>query len=135
MMKLVHGDRLIIAFDHILFISLQAVCCSSQLASLLMVFPTGMPGFTAYVGFYEICSPKKGEFVFVSAASGAVGQIVGQLAKLYGCYVVGSAGTNQKVLTHASKFTSPSKTLVVAFACITCLCSCIIFLGHKNLSG
>ena len=63
-----------------------------------LVFSAGMPGFTAYVGFYEICSPKKGEFVFVSAASGAVGQIVGQLAKLHGCYVVGSAGTNQKVL-------------------------------------
>lgn len=63
-----------------------------------LAFPAGMPGFTAYVGFYEICSPKKGEFVFVSAASGAVGQIVGQLAKLHGCYVVGSAGTNEKVL-------------------------------------
>ncbi|CAA3019595.1 2-alkenal reductase (NADP(+)-dependent) [Olea europaea var. sylvestris] len=57
----------------------------------------GMPGFTAYVGFYEICKPKKGDYVFVSAASGAVGQLVGQLAKLHGCYVVGSAGTNQKV--------------------------------------
>ncbi|XP_072964953.1 2-alkenal reductase (NADP(+)-dependent) [Typha angustifolia] len=57
----------------------------------------GMPGFTAYAGLYEICSPKKGEFVFVSAASGAVGQLVGQLAKLKGCYVVGSAGTKQKV--------------------------------------
>ncbi|KAL2464833.1 Zinc-binding dehydrogenase family protein [Abeliophyllum distichum] len=57
----------------------------------------GMPGFTAYVGFYEICKPKKGDCVFVSAASGAVGQLVGQLAKLHGCYVVGSAGTNQKV--------------------------------------
>ncbi|KAL0004207.1 hypothetical protein SO802_011768 [Lithocarpus litseifolius] len=57
----------------------------------------GMPGFTAYAGFFEICSPKKGEYVFVSAASGAVGQLVGQLAKLHGCYVVGSAGTNQKV--------------------------------------
>lgn len=56
-----------------------------------------MPGFTAYVGFYEICSPKKGEYVFVSAASGAVGQLVGQLAKLHGCYVVGSAGSRQKV--------------------------------------
>ncbi|CAO2172351.1 unnamed protein product [Urochloa humidicola] len=63
-----------------------------------------MPGFTAYVGFYEICSPKKGEFVFVSAASGAVGQIVGQLAKLHGCYVVGSAGTNQKVELLKEKF-------------------------------
>ncbi|CAF1900775.1 unnamed protein product [Brassica oleracea var. botrytis] len=57
----------------------------------------GMAGFTAYAGFYEICSPKKGESVFVSAASGAVGQLVGQLAKLNGCYVVGSAGSKQKV--------------------------------------
>ncbi|CAN1799063.1 2-alkenal reductase (NADP(+)-dependent) [Linum perenne] len=48
----------------------------------------GMPGFTAYCGLYELCSPKAGDFVFVSAASGAVGQIVGQLAKLQGCYVV-----------------------------------------------
>ncbi|KAL8099287.1 2-alkenal reductase (NADP(+)-dependent) [Apium graveolens] len=57
----------------------------------------GMPGFTAYAGFYEVCAPKKGESVYVSAASGAVGQLVGQLAKLHGCYVVGSAGTTHKV--------------------------------------
>nr|XP_043636028.1 2-alkenal reductase (NADP(+)-dependent) [Erigeron canadensis] len=57
----------------------------------------GMPGFTAYAGFYEVCAPKKGEYVYVSAAAGAVGQLVGQLAKLHGCYVVGSAGTSQKV--------------------------------------
>lgn len=57
----------------------------------------GMPGFTAYAGFYEVCSPKSGEYVFVSAASGAVGQLVGQLAKLHGCYVVGSAGSKEKV--------------------------------------
>ncbi|KAL2941417.1 2-alkenal reductase (NADP(+)-dependent) [Bienertia sinuspersici] len=57
----------------------------------------GMPGFTAYAGFYEVCAPKEGDRVFVSAASGAVGQIVGQLAKLYDCYVVGSAGTQEKV--------------------------------------
>ncbi|RWW33745.1 hypothetical protein GW17_00001523 [Ensete ventricosum] len=57
----------------------------------------GMTGFTAYVGFYEICAPRKGDYVFVSAASGAVGQLVGQLAKLHGCYVVGSAGSAQKV--------------------------------------
>ncbi|XP_051116546.1 2-alkenal reductase (NADP(+)-dependent)-like isoform X2 [Andrographis paniculata] len=56
----------------------------------------GMPGFTAYAGFYEVCSPKKNEYVFVSAASGAVGQLVGQLAKLHGCYVVGSAGSSAK---------------------------------------
>ncbi|KAF4348808.1 hypothetical protein CsatB_021865 [Cannabis sativa] len=57
----------------------------------------GMPGFTAYVGLFEVCCPKKGEFVFVSAASGAVGQLVGQLAKLHGCYVVGSVGSSHKV--------------------------------------
>nr|ACN65116.1 2-alkenal reductase [Artemisia annua] len=64
----------------------------------------GMPGMTAYVGFYEICTPKKGEYVFVSAASGAVGQLVGQFAKLSGCYVVGSAGTKEKVDLLKNKF-------------------------------
>lgn len=57
----------------------------------------GATGLTAYVGFHDICSPKKGEYVFVSAASGAVGQVVGQFAKLMGCYVVGSAGSPEKV--------------------------------------
>ncbi|KAJ0034227.1 hypothetical protein Pint_26230 [Pistacia integerrima] len=64
----------------------------------------GMPGITAYVGFHEVCSPKKGESVFVSAASGAVGQLVGQLAKLEGCYVVGSAGSKEKVDLLKKKF-------------------------------
>ncbi|CAN8269740.1 unnamed protein product [Cochlearia groenlandica] len=64
----------------------------------------GMPGMTAYAGFSEICSPKKGETVFVSAASGAVGQLVGQLAKIMGCYVVGSAGSNEKVDLLKNKF-------------------------------
>ncbi|KAL9240721.1 hypothetical protein vseg_014907 [Gypsophila vaccaria] len=57
----------------------------------------GMPGMTAYFGFFELCSPKKGERVFVSSASGAVGQLVGQFAKSVGCYVVGSAGSDEKV--------------------------------------
>ncbi|XP_042018610.1 (+)-pulegone reductase-like isoform X1 [Salvia splendens] len=57
----------------------------------------GMPGMTAYVGFFKFCSPKKGETVYVSAASGAVGQLVGQFAKIAGCYVVGSAGSKEKV--------------------------------------
>ena len=56
-----------------------------------------MPGMTAYAGFYELCSPKRGEYVFVSPAFGAVGQLVGKLAKLMGCYVVGSAGSKEKV--------------------------------------
>lgn len=64
----------------------------------------GMPGMTAYAGFYEVCSPKKGETVYVSAASGAVGQLVGQFAKLMGCYVVGSAGSKDKVELLKNKF-------------------------------
>ncbi|GLU15000.1 hypothetical protein SLE2022_315300 [Rubroshorea leprosula] len=64
----------------------------------------GMPGMTAYGGLYEICSPKQGEYVFVSAASGAVGQLVGQFAKLLGCYVVGSAGSKEKVDLLKNKF-------------------------------
>lgn len=56
-----------------------------------------MPGLTAYSSYYEIGQPKKGETIFISAASGAVGQLVGQLAKKDGLYVVGSAGTDAKV--------------------------------------
>ncbi|XP_062150083.1 2-alkenal reductase (NADP(+)-dependent)-like isoform X2 [Alnus glutinosa] len=63
-----------------------------------------MPGMTAYGGFYEVCSPKKGEYVFISAASGAVGQLVGQFAKLLGCFVVGSAGSKEKVDLLKNKF-------------------------------
>ncbi|PHT85394.1 2-alkenal reductase (NADP(+)-dependent) [Capsicum annuum] len=48
-------------------------------------------------GFFEVCKPKPGEKVFVSAASGSVGHLVGQYAKLLGCYVVGSAGSQEKV--------------------------------------
>ncbi|KAL8209387.1 hypothetical protein R6Q57_006119 [Mikania cordata] len=57
----------------------------------------GFSGLTAYAGFFEICKPKKGEKVFVSAASGSVGNLVGQYAKLFGCYVVGCAGSADKV--------------------------------------
>lgn len=57
----------------------------------------GMPGMTAYSSLYEIGKPKKGETIFISAASGAVGQLVGQLAKREGLIVVGSAGTDEKV--------------------------------------
>ena len=57
----------------------------------------GMPGMTAYASYYEIAEAKKGETIFISAASGAVGQIVGQIAKREGLRVVGSAGTDDKV--------------------------------------
>ncbi|MED6194418.1 hypothetical protein PIB30_028450 [Stylosanthes scabra] len=64
----------------------------------------GMPGITAFAGLYEVNDPpKKGECVFISAASGAVGQLVGQFAKLMDCYVVGSAGSHDKVELLKSK--------------------------------
>ena len=53
----------------------------------------GMPGMTAYVGLLEVGALKDGETVFVSGAAGAVGTIVGQIAKIKGCHVVGSAGS------------------------------------------
>jgi NADPH-dependent curcumin reductase CurA len=56
----------------------------------------GMPGMTAFVGLIDIGQPKRGETVVVSAASGAVGQVVGQLAKVKGCRVVGIAGSDEK---------------------------------------
>jgi NADPH-dependent curcumin reductase CurA len=52
----------------------------------------GMPGFTGYMGLMDIGKPKQGETVVVSAATGAVGAVVGQVAKLQGCRVVGIAG-------------------------------------------
>ncbi|HTS48221.1 MAG TPA: NADP-dependent oxidoreductase [Bryobacteraceae bacterium] len=57
----------------------------------------GMPGMTAYFGFLEICQPKPGETVLVSGAAGAVGSLVGQIAKIKGCRAVGIAGTDDKV--------------------------------------
>ncbi len=56
----------------------------------------GMPGWTAYFGLLEIGQPKAGETVVVSAASGAVGSIVGQIAKIKGCRVIGIAGGADK---------------------------------------
>ena len=57
----------------------------------------GMPGMTAYVGLTAIGEAKKGETLFVSAASGAVGSVVGQLGRIFGCHVVGCAGADDKV--------------------------------------
>lgn len=57
----------------------------------------GMPGLTARVGILDIGKPQPGETAFISSASGAVGQVAGQIAKLEGCRVVGSAGSDAKV--------------------------------------
>ncbi|CAM3172036.1 NADP-dependent oxidoreductase [Vibrio rarus] len=56
----------------------------------------GMPGFTAYMGLLEIGQPKAGETVVVAAATGAVGSMVGQIAKIKGCKVIGIAGSDEK---------------------------------------
>ncbi|KAL6706384.1 hypothetical protein ACN47E_005490 [Coniothyrium glycines] len=63
----------------------------------LFLGPLDMPGLTAWSSFYEIGQPKKGETIFISAASGAVGQIVGQLAKHEGLTVIGSVGDDAKL--------------------------------------
>ncbi|WP_273566829.1 NADP-dependent oxidoreductase [Maribacter halichondriae] len=57
----------------------------------------GMTGMTAYLGLTEIGKPKSGETLLVSGAAGAVGSIVGQIGKLLGLYVIGIAGTDEKV--------------------------------------
>lgn len=57
----------------------------------------GMPGLTAGSSLYEIGKPKKGETIFVSSAAGAVGQIVGQIAKKEGLTVIGSVGSDEKL--------------------------------------
>ena len=56
----------------------------------------GPTGLTAYFGLLDVCQPKAGETVLVSAAAGAVGSVVGQIAKMQGCRVVGLAGTEDK---------------------------------------
>lgn len=57
----------------------------------------GMPGLTAYFGLLDICRPQAGETVVVSGAAGAVGMVVGQLAKLQEARVIGTAGSDEKV--------------------------------------
>src|SRR5580700_2019023 len=57
----------------------------------------GVPGITAYFGFLDLCNPKAGETVVVSGAAGAVGSLVGQIAKIHGCRAVGIAGADDKI--------------------------------------
>ncbi len=69
---------------------------ASQVPLQAYLGPVGMPGVTAWVGLNKFIEPKAGETVVVSAASGAVGSVVGQLAKAKGCHVVGIAGGADK---------------------------------------
>jgi hypothetical protein len=56
----------------------------------------GITGMTAYFGMLDVARPKEGDTVFVSGAAGATGSVAGQIAKLQGCRVVGTAGTDEK---------------------------------------
>jgi NADPH-dependent curcumin reductase CurA len=56
----------------------------------------GMPGMTAYFGLLAVLKPRAGDTLVVSAASGAVGAVVGQIGKINGCYVIGVAGSDEK---------------------------------------
>lgn len=67
-----------------------------DLPKSLSLGAVGMPGNTAYFGLLELCKPQAGETVLVNAAAGAVGSIVVQIAKLKGCRVIASAGSQDK---------------------------------------
>lgn len=70
--------------------------CIGDLSPSLLLGACGMPGNSAYFGLLEICQPREGETVVVSGAAGAVGSLVGQIAKLKGCRVIGYAGSEDK---------------------------------------
>jgi len=86
----------------------------------------GMTGLTAYFGLMQIGKPKAGETVVVSGAAGAVGVVVGQIAKTLGCHVVGIAGTDEKIKLLKDQFnfdeainykTTPDINKAIAAAC------------------
>lgn len=67
------------------------------LDTVLFTGALGTAGLSAYASFYEIGKPQKGHTIFISAASGGVGQVVGQLAKMEGLKVIGSVGSDEKL--------------------------------------
>ncbi|XP_071082333.1 prostaglandin reductase 1-like [Haliotis cracherodii] len=67
-----------------------------ELSASLALGAVGMPGMTAYFGVEDVLKPVEGETVLVNAAAGAVGSVVGQIAKIKGCKVIGYAGTKEK---------------------------------------
>ncbi|GAB3566479.1 NADP-dependent oxidoreductase [Spirosoma luteolum] len=99
---------------------------ASQVPASYYLGILGMPGLTAYFGLLDIGKPKAGETVVVSGAAGAVGILVGQIAKIQGCRVVGLAGSDDKVALLTNEFgfdavinykTATDLTKAVADAC------------------
>lgn len=72
-------------------------CDSPHVSPTAALSVLGMPAMTAYFGLLDIGQPRAGETIVISGAAGAVGMIVGQIAKIKGCRVVGIAGSDQKV--------------------------------------
>lgn len=99
----------------------------------------GMPGLTAYFGLLDVCDPKPGETVLVSGAAGAVGTLVGQIAKIKGCHTVGIAGTEDKInyLTDELGFDAAFnyKTVTDYFAKLRELCPNGIDCYFDNVGG
>lgn len=73
-----------------------------EITNYLSIF--GAVGMTAYFGFLEVCEPKAGETVLVTGAAGAVGSLVGQLAKIHGCRAIGIAGGPEKCARLTDKY-------------------------------
>lgn len=91
-----NAEYTIIPGPYIPHVGLRKVDNSNGLPLSYYVGYLGMPGTTAVEGLYEIGVPKKDETIFISSAAGAVGQLVGQLAKAEGLTVIGSVGSNEK---------------------------------------
>ncbi|EWZ28569.1 uncharacterized protein FOBCDRAFT_295544 [Fusarium oxysporum Fo47] len=83
--------------DTIPKVSLRKIQNPHNLDLGLFLGPLGMPGLTAWSGLHKIGRPKKGETIFISSAAGAVGQVVGQVAKREGLTVIGSVGDDAKL--------------------------------------
>ena len=96
--KLKKGDKVLTQLGWQLYGSAKEVTRVDESGVPLSCYlgVVGMPGMTAYFGLKELGQPKAGETVVVSAASGAVGSVVGQLAKIWGCRAVGIAGGREK---------------------------------------
>ena len=99
----------------------------------------GMPGLTAYFGLMHIGKPKAGETVVVSGAAGAVGIVVGQIAKLQGCRVVGIAGSDEKVKLLKKEFGFDEvinyKTSTDIKKAIAAVCPKAVDIYYDNVGG